>query len=64
MGMSNYVLDIMDKAQERAEEEAMTYICSSGHSEGVYKDDMPDWVQEHWPDFLTDKEKQLFGDDI
>ena len=47
------------KAQERAEQKAMEYICR-GTDEGVYKDNMPDWAQDHWHDFLTEAEMRLF----
>lgn len=61
MGMSNYVLDLMDKVEEDAKQRAMKYIAALRDEATPHKDDMPDWVDENWHDFIDDKHKQLFG---
>ena len=51
------VVGMMDKYQELAEKRAWDNIPLDQCRD---KDAMIGWVEENWPEFLTDKEKLLF----
>lgn len=59
MGMSNYVMDAQEEAEQAARDRAWSAAFRGEGGLLVGKQAHCDWVDESWPDYLTDAEREL-----
>ncbi len=58
MGMSTWIFDLMDAAEEGAKQKAMEYAINKG----LTKDRAIGFVEDCWIDFIPENRRNLFND--